>query len=139
MAISKGDRVRVHYTGRLEDGTEFDSSRDRDPLEFVVGSDQIIPGFSAAVEGKNPGDKITVTIPAKDAYGESDPDNVFVVPRAQVPDHIPVEPGTPLQLSNGKEQIDVVITEAGPDEVTLDANHPLAGKNLVFDIEILPE
>ena len=139
MAISKGDRVRVHYTGRLKDGTEFDSSRKREPLEFVVGSSQIIPGFSAAVEGREPGETITVTIPAKEAYGESDPDNIFVVPRAQVPDHIPLEPGTPLQLSNGKEQIDVTITDVGPDEVTLDANHPLAGKDLIFDIEILPE
>lgn len=137
MPISKGDRVKVHYTGRLEDGTEFDSSRERDPLEFVVGSQQIIPGFSKAVEGREPGDKLTVTIPAADAYGAPDPDYVFVVPRAQVPDHVPLEPGTPLQLSNGKEQMDVVITEVGPYEVTLDANHPLAGKNLVFDIEIL--
>lgn len=137
MAISKGDRVKVHYTGKLEDGKEFDSSLGREPLEFVVGSSQIIPGFSAAVEGKMPGDKVTVTIPPADAYGEIDKDNIFTVARAQVPDHIPLEPGTPLQLSNEDSKIDVVISEVGADEVTLDANHPLAGKNLVFDIEIL--
>lgn len=140
MPIKKGDTIRVHYTGRLKDGTEFDSSRNREPLEFTLGKGQLIPGFEAAIEGREPGDKVTVTIPASEAYGEMDPELVFVVPRAQVPDHIPMEVGTPLQLSSDKgHQMDVTITEIGPDEVTLDANHPLAGKELVFDIEILDD
>lgn len=138
MPIKKGDTIRVHYTGKLKDGTEFDSSRNREPLEFTLGKGQLIPGFEAAIEGREPGDKVTVTIPASEAYGEMDPELVFVVPRAQVPGHIPMEVGTPLQLSSDKgHQMDVTITEIGPDEVTLDANHPLAGKELVFDIEIL--
>lgn len=138
MALKKGDTVRVHYTGRLKDGSEFDSSRNREPLEFVLGKGQLIPGFEAALEGKEPGDRITVTIPPAEAYGAPDPELVFVVPRGQVPDHIPLEVGTPLQLTSDKgHQMDVTITEIGPDEVTLDANHPLAGKDLTFEIEIL--
>lgn len=137
MPIKNGDKVRVHYVGKLKDGTEFDSSINREPLEFVLGSGMLIPGFEAAIIGKEPGDKIKVSIPAEEAYGKSDPELVFTVARAQVPDHIPLEVGTPLQLSNDQEQMDVVITEVGSDEVTLDANHPLAGKELEFEIEIL--
>ncbi len=137
MPIGKGDTVRVHYTGRLADGTEFDSSREREPLEFTLGKGMLIPGFEAAVEGHEPGDRVTVTIQPEDGYGAVDPELVFTVARAQVPDHIPLEAGTPLQLSNEQGQMDVTITEVGPEEVTLDANHPLAGKELIFDIDIL--
>ncbi len=137
MPIGKGDTVRVHYTGRLADGTEFDSSREREPLEFTLGKGMLIPGFEAAVEGHEPGDRVTVTIQPEDGYGAVDPELVFTVARAQVPDHIPQEAGTPLQLSNEQGQMDVTITEVGPEEVTLDANHPLAGKELIFDIDIL--
>lgn len=136
MAIKNGDTVKVHYTGTLKDGTEFDSSKGRSPLEFVVGSHSVIPGFEAAVLSKKAGDKFTVEIPADQAY-KHDPDLVFAVSMSEVPDHIPLEVGTPLHLSNEQGQLDAVITEVGPKEITLDANSPLAGKDLVFDIEIV--
>ncbi len=137
MAIKQGDKVRVHYTGTLGDGTEFDSSRNRAPLEFTLGEASIIPGFEKAVTGHETGDKIKVVIPPEDAYGDADPDLIFTVARAQVPDSIPLKVGTPLQLSNEQGAMDVVITEVGPEEITLDANHPLAGKELVFEIEVV--
>ncbi|MBO4300029.1 MAG: peptidylprolyl isomerase [Desulfovibrio sp.] len=137
MPITKGDTIRVHYTGTLEDGTVFDSSRERDSLEFTLGKGMLISGFETAVEGHEVGDTVTVTIPPSEAYGDMDPELIFTVPRAQVPDHIPLEVGTPLQLSNEQGQMDVTISEVGTDEITLDANHPLAGKTLTFEIEIL--
>ncbi|GFH62666.1 MAG: FKBP-type peptidyl-prolyl cis-trans isomerase SlyD [Candidatus Desulfovibrio kirbyi] len=137
MAIERGNTVRVHYTGTLADGTVFDSSRDRDPLEFVLGKGSLIPGFEDAVEGREIGETVTVTVPSDKAYGDMDPELVFTVPRAQVPEHIPLETGVPLQLSNEQGQMDVTITEVGADEITLDANHPLAGKELTFEIEIV--
>ena len=137
MGIKKGDTVRAHYTGTLDDGTVFDSSRERDPLEFVQGQGMLIPGFESAVEGHEAGDVVSVTIAPEEAYGEADPELIFTVPRAQVPDHIPLNVGVPLQLSNEQGQIDVTITEVGPEEITLDANHPLAGKSLTFEIEIV--
>ena len=137
MPITKGDTVRVHYTGTLADGTVFDSSREREPLEFVLGGGMIIPGFEQAVQGREAGDTVTVTIAPADAYGEADPDLVFTVDRAQVPDHIPLTVGAPPQLSNEQGQMDVTITEVTDEEITLDANHPLAGKELTFEIEIV--
>ena len=137
MGIKKGDTVRAHYTGPLDDGTVFDSSRERDPLEFVQGQGMLIPGFESAVEGHEAGDVVSVTIAPEEAYGEADPELIFTVPRAQVPDHIPLNVGVPLQLSNEQGQMDVTITEVGPEEITLDANHPLAGKSLTFEIEIV--
>lgn len=137
MAIGNGDKVKVEYTGKLADGSVFDTSKGRRPLEFVVGSKTVIPGFEKAVIGRDKGDAVTVVIPAAEAYGESDPELVFTVARSQMPETIPLEPGTPIQLSNEQGQMDVVITEVGPQEVTLDANHPLAGKDLTFDIEIV--
>lgn len=121
----------------MGDGTEFDSSRNRAPLEFTLGEGSIIPGFEKAVTGHETGDKIKVVIPPEDAYGDADPDLIFTVARAQVPDSIPLKVGTPLQLSNEQGAMDVVITEVGPEEITLDANHPLAGKELVFEIEVV--
>lgn len=137
MSIKKGDTVRVHYTGTLADGTVFDSSRERDPLEFTLGKGTLIPGFEAAVEGRELNDVVSVTIPPDQGYGESDPELIFTVARAQVPDHIPLNVGVPLQLSNEQGQMDVTITDVSEDEVTLDANHPLAGKELTFEIEIV--
>lgn len=137
MAIKKGDTVRAHYTGTLADGTVFDSSREREPLEFTLGEGMLIPGFEAAVEGHEAGDTVTVTIPPDQAYGDTDPELIFTVPRGQVPEHIPLEVGVPLQLSNEQGQMDVTIAEVGEDEITLDANHPLAGKELTFEIEIV--
>lgn len=105
MAIKQGDKVRVHYTGTLGDGTEFDSSRNRAPLEFTLGEGSIIPGFEKAVTGHETGDKIKVVIPPEDAYGDADPDLIFTVARAQVPDSIPLKVGTPLQLSKDRKSV----------------------------------
>lgn len=135
--IRKGDKVRAHYTGTLADGTVFDSSRERDPLEFTLGAGMLIPGFERAVEGLAQGESVTVEIEPDDGYGPYDPELVFTVSKAQVPPHIPLKEGTPLQLSNEQGQMDVLITEVGPEEITLDANHPLAGKTLTFAIEIV--
>lgn len=137
MPIKNGDKVRVHYTGKFTDGKVFDSSLEREPLEFVVGTGQLIAGFENAIRGREPGEKLTVKIDPENGYGQPDLDLVFSVSRDQVPDHIPLEVGTPLQLTSDKGNMDVTITEVGPDEITLDANHPLAGKDLEFEIEIL--
>jgi peptidylprolyl isomerase len=137
MPFKNGDKVRVHYTGTLADGTIFDSSREREPLEFILGTKTLLAGFEDAVAGSEVGHTVRITIPAEHAYGEMDPELVFSVARMQVPGHIPLEVGTHLQLSNEQGEMDVVITEVGEDDVILDANHPLAGKDLTFEIEIL--
>ncbi|MDR1856971.1 MAG: peptidylprolyl isomerase [Desulfovibrio sp.] len=137
MPIKEGDTVKVHYVGTLNDGTVFDDSRDRDPLEITMGKGMLIPGFESAILGRDPGDTFSVTVSPEDAYGDRDPEMVFTVAKTQVPTHIPMEVGTPLQLSNEQGQMDVTITEIDEDEITLDANHPLAGKELTFKIEIL--
>lgn len=137
MALKNGDTARVHYTGTLEDGTQFDSSQGREPLEFVLGGGNIIPGFEKAVLGHEAGDHVKVVIPPEEAYGMADPELVFTVKKDQIPEHIPLKAGTRLMLSNDEGKMDVTITEVGDDEVTLDANAPLAGKTLIFDIDIL--
>lgn len=136
--VKAGDTVRIHYTGTLTDGTVFDSSQGRDPLEFTVGSGQIIPGLDKAIPGMVAGDKKVVNIPCAEAYGEADENARQAVPRAQIPDHIPVEPGTQLQMQapNG-HVVPVVVVSADENEVVLDANHPLAGKDLTFDFELV--
>lgn len=133
-----GDTVRIHYTGTLADGTVFDSSEGRDPLQFTVGSGQIIPGLDKAIPGMAAGDKKVVNIPCAEAYGEADENARQAVPRAQIPDHIPVEPGTQLQMQapNG-HVVPVVVISSDENEVILDANHPLAGKDLTFDFELV--
>ncbi len=137
MAIKNGDTVKVHYTGKFRDGTVFDSSREREPLEFTLGEGQLISGFEEAIIGHEPGETVSVSIKPEKGYGEADPELVFTVARAQVPEGIPLKTGTPLQLSSEKGKMDVTITEVGPEEITLDANHPLAGKDMEFEIEIL--
>lgn len=133
-----GNTVRVHYTGRLDDGSVFDSSKERDPLEFVVGSGMVIPGFDSAVLGLSVGESVTVTIPAADAYGEKREDMVAVVDRAQFPESIVPEVGVQLQIPEPSGRVLIVtITNIEGNEITLDANHHLAGKNLTFDIELL--
>ncbi len=136
--VQKGDTVRVHYTGKLDDGTVFDSSEGREPLEFTVGAEQVIPGFEQAVEGMEEGETRSVTIPAGDAYGEHREDLVVVIPRNQLPPDIEPEVGMQLQVREPTGQSFVVTVTAFDDEtVTLDANHPLAGKDLTFDIEVV--
>ncbi len=133
-----GDSVKVHYTGKLNDGTVFDSSEGREPLEFTLGEGQVIPGFESAVVGMNTGETKTTEIPSDEAYGPHHPEMVLVVPRSQFPPDIKPEVGDQLQLSqtNGESFV-VSVTDVTPEAVTLDANHPLAGKDLTFDIKLV--
>ncbi len=135
--VQKGDRVRVHYTGRLKDGKVFDSSKGREPLEFEVGAGMMIAGFDRAVHGMNVGEQKTVEIPSAEAYGERREEMVIDVPRQQVPAGINPEVGQQLALNNGGQQVPVVIKEVTEEKVVLDANHPLAGEDLIFDIELV--
>jgi peptidylprolyl isomerase len=136
--VKKGDTVKVHYTGKLEDGKEFDSSLERQPLQFEVGAGRVIKGFEDAVVGLEVGEKKTVTIPAKNAYGSYDENLLIEIPKKNVPKGIAPEVGMRLQLVNQQGQAaHVVVTEILDETVTLDANHPLAGKTLVFDLEVL--
>ncbi len=137
-AIKQGDTVRIHYTGTLLGGKVFDSSEGRDPLEFAVGSGQIIPGLDAALPGMEIGEKKRVEIDCVDAYGPINPGMRQQIPREGIPDDIPLEPGTQLQMQTPDGQaLPVTVVEVDEATVTLDANHPLAGQDLVFDIEIV--
>jgi peptidylprolyl isomerase len=134
--IKQGNTVKVHYTGRLEDNQVFDSSDGKQPIEFQVGSQQVIEGFETGVIGLNKGDKTTVTIPADKAYGEVRQDLIMSVPRTQVPQD--VTPGAQLQgMGQNGEPFNVTVTEVNESDVLLDANHPLAGKTLIFDLEVV--
>lgn len=136
--VKKGDTIRVHYTGKLEDGQEFDSSLKRDPLQFEVGTGSMIKGFENAVVDLKPGDKKTVTIVPEEAYGERDENLLIKMPKKSVPEGVTPEVGMRLQLANQQGQaVPVVVTEVLDDSLRLDANHPLAGKTLVFDIEVV--
>ncbi|WP_037310920.1 FKBP-type peptidyl-prolyl cis-trans isomerase [Ruegeria halocynthiae] len=137
-AIKQGDTVRIHYTGTLLDGKVFDSSEGRDPLEFVVGSGQIIPGLDSAMPGLGAGEKKRVEIACQDAYGPINPAMRQDIPREGIPDDIPLEPGTQLQMQTPDGQaMPVTVIEANDATVTLDANHPLAGQDLIFEIEVV--
>jgi peptidylprolyl isomerase len=138
MAQAKaGDTVKVHYTGRLDDGSVFDSSQGRAPLEFTVGGGQVIPGFDEAISGMSPGEEKTVTIPAGQAYGPRRDELMLVVPRDQFPDDIEPQVGQQLQMTQGNQVAVVTITGMAEENVTLDANHPLAGQDLTFDLELV--
>lgn len=132
-----GDTVSVHYTGKLEDGTVFDSSRDREPIEFTIGQQQVIGGFDNAVTGMEPGQQQTVTITSDEAYGERREELIFTVPKEQFPEDVNPEEGQQLQMTQGEQVAVVTVAEVGDAEVILDANHPLAGQNLTFDIELV--
>ena len=127
-----GKSVAVHYHGTLDDGAVFDSSRERDPLEFVVGSGQLIEGFDKAVRGMKVGDTVTVRLEPSEAYGEYDPELVLVVPAEQAPEGL--APGQQVQLANG---LVVTVKEVTAESITLDANPPLAGEALTFEIELV--
>ncbi|TPW32886.1 FKBP-type peptidyl-prolyl cis-trans isomerase [Pararhizobium mangrovi] len=134
----KGDTVRVHYTGRLSDGTEFDSSAGRDPLQFELGAGQIIDGLDREIAGMDEGAKQTVTVPAAEAYGDRRPEQVQELPRSAIPEEINPEPGMQLQATTQAGQpVPIVVTDVSEDTVTVDANHPLAGRDLVFDVELV--
>lgn len=136
--VSSGDVVRIHYTGRLPDGTQFDSSSGREPLEFEVGSGQIIPGLERQIEGMNVGDSGTLTIPADEAYGPRDESRIQTVPRSSLPSDMEVAVGTNLQATTQDGgQIALTVTDLNEEEITVDANHPLAGQDLIFDVEVV--
>jgi len=136
--VKTGDTVRIHYTGTLKDGTVFDSSRDREPLEFTVGSGQIIPGLDSALPGMAVGEEKTVEVPSAQAYGAHDPNGRQEIPRTQIPPNIPLDHGAALQmqLPDGRT-MPVTVAEITEDTVVLDANHPLAGQDLIFDVEMV--
>ncbi len=133
-----GDRVKVHYKGTLADGTVFDQSEENAPLEFTLGAQEVIPGFEEAVVGMQPGDTRTVTVPAAEAYGQPRPDLVAHVERERFPGNPVFEVGQQLQITqdDGSKLVAAVI-DVTPSTVTLDANHPLAGKDLTFTITLV--
>ena len=133
-----GDTVKIHYTGTLDDGTQFDSSQGRDPLEFEVGSGQVIPGFDKAVEGMAVGDSKSVRIEADEAYGPRHEQLVQEVDRSVLPDDLNPETGMALQSNSPDGQVTQFMIIAVTDEtITVDANHPLSGQALSFDIELV--
>lgn len=135
---TSGDTVRVHYTGTLSNGEQFDSSAGREPLEFTLGSGQVIAGFDEALTGMAVGDSKTVTIPAAQAYGEHNPELTHTVPREQVPAEIELENGMQLQAQDQVgNPIAFTVVAHDEDKVTLDANHPLAGQDLTFALELV--
>lgn len=134
----QGDKVKVHYKGFLEDGTVFDSSFDQDPLEFTIGNGEIIPGFENAVIGMEVGETKVVDLAPEDGYGEYNEMAKLEVPRESLPEHIQPEIGMMLQLTTPQNtQVLVRITDMDDTNVVLDANHPLAGKNLKFEIQLV--
>ena len=133
-----GDTVRIHYTGTLDDGTEFDSSAGREPLEFSLGGGQVIPGFDSAVTGMAVGDSKTVTIAPDDGYGPRHEQLVQQVPRNTLPEDIEPAVGMHLQSQTPDGQImNLVVVEVAEESITLDANHPLSGQALTFAIELV--
>jgi peptidylprolyl isomerase len=137
-----GDTVRVHYTGHLRDGSVFDSSEGQDPLAFVLGEGEVIPGFDRGVEGMEEGERRTIEIPAAEGYGPYRDELTVAVGRDQFPPDVTPEVGQQLQLGmDDGGVLDVTVTEVGDDAVTLDANHPLAGEDLRFEValvEVIP-
>jgi peptidylprolyl isomerase len=133
-----GDSVKIHYTGTLDDGTQFDSSAGRDPLAFELGSGQVIPGFDKAVDGMAVGESKSVNIPAEDAYGPHHEQMIQEVPRDALPADLETTEGMSLQAQGPDGQVvNLVITAVNDDSITVDGNHPLAGKALNFDIELV--
>lgn len=139
MAQAKqGDTVKVHYTGKFEDGTVFDTSMNREPLEFTIGEGQLIPGFEKAVVGMEPGQSLTTEVPAEEAYGPYDEEMLLVVGKDQFPTDVDPQVDQQLQVRQADGRTFVVrVTDVSDSEVTLDANHPLAGEDLTFEIELL--
>ncbi len=137
QSAQQTDTVKVHYTGRLADGSVFDSSAEREPLQFTIGEGQVIPGFEQAVVGMAPGELKTVVIPADEAYGPYRGEMVIPVSREEFPPHIEPSIGQRLQVMQGNgETLIVTVAEVTDSQVMLDANHPLAGQDLTFDIRL---
>ena len=136
--VKTGDTVKMHYTGTLTDGSIFDSSVGREPMEITVGAGHIIPGLDVALPGMALGEKKNVTVPADQAYGQPHAEARQTVPRSEIPADIPLEEGLQLQMqTQDGRAIPIVVAELTETEVTLDANHPLAGKDLNFVVEIV--
>ena len=128
----------MHYKGKLNSGEQFDSSEGREPLEFTVGAGQMIAGFDQAIPGMSVGEKKTITIAPADAYGEKNEDAIIEFPKSNIPSDMKLQPGMKLQLRNeAGHPIPVTVAEVKDDIVILDANHELAGKELIFDIELV--
>jgi peptidylprolyl isomerase len=138
QAANDGQTVRVHYTGTLSDGRTFDSSRERDPLEFTLGGGQVIGGFEEAVAGMAPGETRTVTIAAEAAYGPHRPELVQELPRSDIPPEVDLTPGNRLAAKDqaGNELV-LTVVDVDAETAKLDANHPLAGEDLTFEIELV--
>ncbi|HEV2514457.1 MAG TPA: peptidylprolyl isomerase [Devosia sp.] len=133
-----GDVVRINYTGRLTDGTQFDTSAGKRPLEFTIGEGQVIKGLEAEVAGMAPGDKNTVTIPSDQAYGAHRPEAVQSLDRSKLPAGIDAKVGTQLQArTSDGNLLPITIVDLDDKSVKVDANHPLAGKDLIFDVELV--
>lgn len=136
--VKDGDKVKVHYHGRLASGETFDSSAGRQPLEFEVGSGAVIKGFDDGVRGMSVGEKKTISIPAEEAYGPHNPEMMIEFPKERFPQEMTIEVGMTLMMNNGAgQQFQVMIAEIKEEIVILDANHPLAGEELIFDIELV--
>ncbi len=138
MAVQSGDTIKIHYHGRLSDGSTFDSSEGRSPLEFKVGSGSVIKGFDDGVQGMTIGEKKTIEIPFAQGYGPEDLTMIIEFPADRLPEDLKPEVGMQLNMNNASgEQFPVVITEITDENVILNANHPLAGKDLIFDLELV--
>ena len=136
--VKSGDKVKVHYHGKLTNGETFDSSAGRQPLEFEVGSGMVIKGFDDGITGMQVGEKKTINIPFHEAYGPKNPEMIIEMPKDRFPKDMEIETGMPLAMNDGQgQQFQVIIVEIKDDVVMLDANHPLAGENLVFDLELV--
>lgn len=136
--VKSGDKVKVHYHGKLTNGETFDSSKGREPLEFEVGSGMVIKGFDDGVTGMAIGEKKTITIPYAEAYGPKNPEMIIDVPKDRFPKDMDIQLGMPLGMSDGQgNNYQVTVVEIKEDSVLLDANHPLAGMDLVFDLELV--
>jgi len=136
--VQNGDKIRVHYHGKLRSGETFDSSNGREPLEFTVGSGQVIKGFDEGVKGMEVGEKKTVEIPVGEAYGEKQQEMMIEFPKEQFPADMNPEVGMQLMMSDGSgQQFPVTVAEVKENSVVLDANHPLAGQDLIFDLELV--
>lgn len=133
--IQNGSTVTVHYTGKLTDGQLFDSSVGREPLQFTIGSQQVIPGFENGLIGKSVGEKVTLTIPVDQAYGPVREDLLMKIPNSQLPG--PVQVGQQLQATSNGQIVNVSVKEVNEDYALIDANHPLAGQALIFDVEVV--
>lgn len=136
--VKSGDTIKVHYHGKLTTGETFDSSAGREPLEFKVGSGMVIKGFDEGVTGMAVGEKKTIHIPVDEAYGPKNPEMIIPMPKERFPEGMEIEVGMPLGMSDQHgQQFQVVVTEIQETIVMLDANHPLAGQDLIFDLELV--